>query len=297
MILFLGPVLGQALPSCGSEACDEVPEPQNTVLLQHKSILDLAATTTPCDDPTTTTTTPCDDPTTTTTTPCDDPTTTTTTPCDDPTTTTTTGDSCEIFGDPHVSGFDNSGHEIPGYLGLLSFGAYQRAAHPIDVNVYDVGDFWLVRSADLQIQSRFANSKDFVPDRPAVGAIAISGPLLDNKLLSIQPLDMAVNWDGQQLSEAPLDANVTSGSLNIRSHDGPDGTRVLEVQLPMGVNFRAVRFLHHIDAKVTLPRSFIGQVDGLCGNRNGLAEDDAEETVANRMHSIAVSPDERLLPF
>jgi len=42
MILFLGPVLGQALPSCGSEACDEVPEPQNTVLLQHKSILDLA---------------------------------------------------------------------------------------------------------------------------------------------------------------------------------------------------------------------------------------------------------------
>ena len=39
MVLFLGPVLGQALPSCGSEACDEVPDAQYTNLLQHESSL------------------------------------------------------------------------------------------------------------------------------------------------------------------------------------------------------------------------------------------------------------------
>eukprot|EP00930_Biecheleria_cincta_P011861 TRINITY_DN114_c0_g1_i1.p1 TRINITY_DN114_c0_g1~~TRINITY_DN114_c0_g1_i1.p1 ORF type:complete len:587 (-),score=63.73 TRINITY_DN114_c0_g1_i1:84-1844(-) len=211
-------------------------------------------------------------------------------------TTTCGGNSCQIWGDPHVSGFDNSEHRFPGYLALLGFGSCEVAMRPIDVNMYDVGDFWLVRSAELRIQSRFARSKDFVPDRPAIAALAISGPLLDNKRLNVQPLDMSTTWNGQQVRETHLDVNMTSGSLNIRSHKGPKGTDVLEMRLPKGVHLRAVRFLRHIDATVTLPKSFVGAVDGLCGNRNGLAEDDAKDIVAKRMHGIVVLPHERLIP-
>lgn len=269
MAFFIGSVFAQTLPSCGSEECVEVPEPQQTVLLQqkHSLVLDSArgrfghtVHAASCND-----------------------------------------DSCKIWGDPHVSGFDNSEHEFPGYLALLSFGACQGAMQPVDVNMYEEGDFWLVRSAELSIQSRFARSQDFVPDKPAVGAVAISGWLLDNKLLNVQPLDMASTWDGQQLSEATIEAftlhvSMPLGTLSIRSHKGPEGTHVLEVQLPKGVHFRAVRFPRHIDAAVTLPRGFMSTVDGLCGNRNGVAADDTEEIVTKRMNSILVSPNERLLP-
>eukprot|EP00930_Biecheleria_cincta_P011863 TRINITY_DN114_c0_g2_i1.p1 TRINITY_DN114_c0_g2~~TRINITY_DN114_c0_g2_i1.p1 ORF type:complete len:433 (-),score=47.89 TRINITY_DN114_c0_g2_i1:50-1348(-) len=220
----------------------------------------------------------------------------TTTPGTERTKTETTGcdgTSCQIWGDPHVSGFDNSGHKFPGYLALLSLESCEGVMRPIDVNMYDEGDFWLVRSAEVFIQGRFALSKDFVPDRPAVGALAISGPILENKLLVVQPLEMAVSWDGQQLSESDLDRGMTLHSLDIRSHKGG---RVMDVQLPKGVHLHAVRFPHHIDASVTLPESFIGSVDGLCGNRNGVADDDAEEIVAKRMHSMTVLTHERLLP-
>lgn len=208
-------------------------------------------------------------------------------PCND--------DSCRVWGDPHISGFDNSQHEHPAYLSLLSVGACHGNTRPVDVNMYGSGDFWLVRSPEVRIQGRFVFSKDFVPDRAAVGALAIGGRILDGKLLAVEPMNGRVTWDGHPVGEAPLNANTTLGSLHVSSHKGPHGSSVLEVQLPKNARLKVVRFKRYLDTMITLPKNVGKGADGLCGNRNGKPEDDTEKHVAKRMHGLTVPPQEQLL--
>mmetsp|Transcript_135740 Transcript_135740/g.378192 ORF Transcript_135740/g.378192 Transcript_135740/m.378192 type:complete len:368 (+) Transcript_135740:44-1147(+) len=208
------------------------------------------------------------------------------------------GSDCIVWADPHIIGFDSSSQrEFPEYLSLLGLvgdGLGCRGAairRPINVNAYDTGDFWLVRSNPLQIQGRFVHSGEFEPDRAAVGALAVGGPILDGKRLVVEPLEGQITWDGKLVGQESLGANLTQGQLRLhtrQSHveQGPLPS-TLEAELPSGVRLVIARFQRHLDTRITLQNS-LGAVDGECGNNNGDPEDDTELHVKERMGRLEV---------
>uniref|UniRef100_A0A7S0FBF7 VWFD domain-containing protein n=1 Tax=Pyrodinium bahamense TaxID=73915 RepID=A0A7S0FBF7_9DINO len=208
-----------------------------------------------------------------------------------------TSGSCAVYSDPHVASFDSfREHELPGHLVLADVDACANQVRPIDVNSYNEGDFWLVRSSLLQVQGRFVLSKAFVPDHAAVGAVAAGGPFLDGKRLVVGT-QSAVTWDGRALKPGnSLDLNLTRGVAHIRSHEGPvvDGktSNVVTATLPLGVALYFVQFPKYIDTRITLPMDL--KVDGECGNFNGVAADDTEEAVGRRMGGLQVAPKDSL---
>merc|ERR1719424_957672 len=79
--------------------------------------------------------------------------------------------SCEVWAETHAG---------KGKVDLSSkVGMYTFDRRPVDVNSYDAGDFWLVKSEPVHIQGRFRLSGEFVPDRAAIGAVAVGGPFLE----------------------------------------------------------------------------------------------------------------------
>jgi len=195
-----------------------------------------------------------------------------------------------------VSGFDNSDNQGPAYLALIDGKGDEQLAsrvhtfdmRPVDVNAYDTGDFWLVKSELVHIQARFRLSGEFMPDRAAVGAVAIGGSFLSGHSLVVEPLDGAVTMDGMELMDGTSthrDGLVTV-IQNIESGD-------VRAELPMRVTLEMKRLPKHVDVKITMPR-LEGGVDGECGNYDGIAENDDEEAIQDRMGALTVAESERL---
>mmetsp|Transcript_83395 Transcript_83395/g.231444 ORF Transcript_83395/g.231444 Transcript_83395/m.231444 type:complete len:308 (-) Transcript_83395:150-1073(-) len=203
-----------------------------------------------------------------------------------------TDPSCSVYADPHVSTFDAHGRGEPEYLALLAMGGCTH--RPVDVNAYETGDFWIMKARDLHIQGRFVRSQEFVPDRAAVGAVAVGGCLLKGQRLLLEPLSGRVAWAGKALDPVVLEQARTGGLLELSSRPGPTpNSSRIDAALPQGVRLTAVRFERHLDLKLTVP-AVLGAWDGLCGNGNGLEEDDTEDEVRARMGSLSVAPDELL---
>lgn len=217
-----------------------------------------------------------------------------------PTTTTTScaTQACVVYADPHVSGFDNTDNQGPANLALIDWkgsGADQLSSRlhtfdmrPIDVDAYDTGDFWLVKSELVHIQARFRLSGEFVPDKAAVGAVAVGGPFLDGHTLVVEPLDGLVTFDGAELTDGTSshrDGLVTVTN-NIDSGD-------VRAELPMSVVLELKRLNQHIDVKIIMPPPDHA-IDGECGNYDGIAENDDEEAIQSRMGSLIVADSDRL---
>jgi len=221
------------------------------------------------------------------------------TPEPTPVATTTTaeatcgGDSCSVYADPHVSTFDAMGRGVPDYLAFTQTGPCSY--RPVDVNAYETGDFWIVKAKDVKIQGRFVHSQEFVPDRAALGALVVAGPALRGGKLLLEPMNGHIAWAGQLLGEpASIDVNRTGGVLDLTSGPGPQpSSQRVEAKLPRGLRLVAVRFNKHVDVRITMPNA-IGVRDGLCGNSNGVEDDDAEENVRARLGSLSVAPSELL---
>jgi hypothetical protein len=201
-----------------------------------------------------------------------------------------------------VSGFDNSDNQGPAYLALIDGkesgeGEEQITSRvhtfdkrPVDVNALDTGDFWLVKSDSVHIQARFRLSGEFIPDRAAIGALAVGGPFLKGHTLLVEPLDGLVTLDGAELMDGTSshrDGLVTV-SNNIETGD-------VRAELPMSVVLTMRRLPKHIDVKITMPPPE-GAVDGECGNYDGVAENDDEVAIRSRMGSVAVHDSDRLFP-
>jgi len=193
----------------------------------------------------------------------------------------TTAD-CEVWADPHVSGFDNSA------TGPISFiGNYMKTfdRQPVDVNVYESGEFWLVKNHRIHIQGRYQPSAEFGKDKSAIGAIAIGGAFIDNKKLIIEPKNGKVTYNGEVVAE---NSDFIGEFVRIKTYfdavqeDGSAPAGV-DIELPSQVRLRVKRYNTHLDAKITMPK-MIGAVDGQCGNFNGDAADDTVEHVKGRMN-------------
>lgn len=175
------------------------------------------------------------------------------------------GPSCSLWGDPHISSFDNvAGEQGPEYLSLASkkgaghvqyyhtylksFDEHQSkiqrrktkvtttTAAPskasnetdriLDPNAYETGDFWLVKSNPVHIQGRFRLAQEFLPDNAAIGAVAIGGPFLGGHIIVIEPLDGDATLDAAPMPGGSFIQRSEAGNLTMKFSAGNKSERI-----------------------------------------------------------------------
>jgi len=235
---------------------------------------------------------------------------------------------CVVYQDPHIDGFDNP-NEGPFLTRVAMFDSVQKMSllamqkdggawksndrsawhmgrNPsIDVNVYERGDFWLVKNDLVRIQARYNISAEFGGSRSGLSALAVSGPAVGGGTLFVEPKNGAVTCFGERLRPVQNYVKDTpSGPVRARTYynaftDGGVAPSGVDVALPSNIFLQIRRYNTHLDAKITLPRS-AGKTDGQCGNFNGDPHDDSLEEVEKRMStSMSISREELLFakPF
>jgi len=193
--------------------------------------------------------------------------------------------TCNVFGDPHIVGFDK------GTTKLLSlFGPQTTFLQP--------GDFWLVKSKHVHIQGRYQNNMK--SKGSIMMYLAVGGPFLQGHRLIIGPtIKGAVNWfTGKEkeeiVSSIPshfglkhlIRANATNvpliaaKNMTVLEHTEETMPGVI-VDLPLNVNLIVNRFPRALSVRITMPR--LPDQDGQCGNFNGNPNDDTAELIMERM--------------
>eukprot|EP00928_Gymnodinium_smaydae_P086387 TRINITY_DN7047_c0_g1_i1.p1 TRINITY_DN7047_c0_g1~~TRINITY_DN7047_c0_g1_i1.p1 ORF type:complete len:548 (-),score=107.67 TRINITY_DN7047_c0_g1_i1:100-1743(-) len=200
------------------------------------------------------------------------------------TTTTTTscvGDSCIIWGDPHIIPFDVQ--------------RQRRLQHPMreaflrthgwkadQVSVSKTGVFWLVRSEQIQIQGVYSHSWEN-PNMTSLSALAVGGPFIGNNNLVIRTLKENCTWNGEEILPATGEpVAFVNDQVTAFYHNSAelvkDGTRGwgIDVTLPEGVKLTVNRWKMNLAAKITMPSQHgrPGGQGGQCGNYDGDASDD-----------------------
>jgi len=191
-----------------------------------------------------------------------------------PTTTTTpkvmgpSGD-CILWGDPHVETFD---HGFP--------------------NFYDEGEFWMVKSPQVQIQGRYL-ATPFTNGLSATHQIAVGGPFMGGHTIVVGAMENGqIAMDGQPVLQAfpsTLDDPQHGIKLSYNGEgklvDNAQGhlvKHIVHMDLPLGVHLQVMRWANHINVRISMaPRE--GGQDGSCGNFNGNAADDSTAAIKSRI--------------
>mmetsp|Transcript_19541 Transcript_19541/g.45440 ORF Transcript_19541/g.45440 Transcript_19541/m.45440 type:complete len:970 (+) Transcript_19541:96-3005(+) len=194
---------------------------------------------------------------------------------------------CVLWGDPHIVPFDRD----------VRMGNGRGA----NVNLYNYGDYWIVRSSDVHIQGRYWSSK--YRGNSMTRGLAVGGPFLQGNVLMIEPLDGTVEWSGEEVvSTFPSSFQVPT-LVYMRYHNRVEVVRTggthqaihgLDIQLPLGVQITVNRFEGHLDVLITM-HQLPGGIDGHCGNCNHDAADDTTEQITQRFGG-PVEPREDLFP-
>jgi len=175
---------------------------------------------------------------------------------------------CKFWGDPHVETFDRS---FPSF--------------------YSEGEFWLVRSEDVEIQGRFM-ATPFTNGLSATHAVAIGGKFVNYQKIQVGPMENGqILFNGQPVLEAfPSSFTDQSGLVrmtyngqgplvdNAQSHLTP---HIVHIDLPRGVHVDIMRWANHVNLRITMPNG--GVIDGYCGNWNGNPDDDTAPMIKARM--------------
>jgi len=189
--------------------------------------------------------------------------------------------TCAIFGDPHIMPFDRT----------LEYGA---------VEMYAYGDYWLVRSNRISIQTRYWASQ--CDGNSMTRALAVGGAFLDGNVLLIEPLDGRISWNGASILEefpssfsvpAMVYAEYHNEVAEVKIAGQHAEVRGVDIMLPLGVRITVNRYGSHLDAVITM-REQDEELDGYCGNFNGDPADDVTYAIQQRM---AVQVDKIALLF
>mmetsp|Transcript_49649 Transcript_49649/g.116103 ORF Transcript_49649/g.116103 Transcript_49649/m.116103 type:complete len:520 (-) Transcript_49649:212-1771(-) len=198
---------------------------------------------------------------------------------------------CDIFGDPHISSFDNAKPvllgENPHTFGMHTFDN-MALAH----DDFHDGDMWLVKSKHVFIQGRYGQAKGST--KSFLKAVAIGGPFLHNNTLVLATTARKCLWNQDEILQTLGDSHLVhleDGGVvravyrkNVRHvHDANETTTGVEVALPMGIKLFLNRFETWLGLRIHLHEPIEGGQDGECGNINGNPDDDAQLVVQRRM--------------
>jgi len=204
------------------------------------------------------------------------------------TTTTLERGNCEVFGDPHVIGFDKGSSFIAAEA--------VKAQHPLlnakDAEKNAVGDFWLVKSELILIQGRYEVVKTSHRGGSFMTRLAVGGPILGNNTLIVGSKDTRCWWTQHEiLSHLParyLNDYITADYLpnSTLVQDDSREAAAVDVEMPMGIHLHINRGENGVGVSINMPKFATGQ-DGQCGNFNGIAGDDTEELISRRVGTIS----------
>jgi len=225
---------------------------------------------------------------------------------------------CVVYSDPHIDGFDNPANgpfltrvamfdsffDAKQRISLLAStgrGAWNlpRREPSLDVNVYERGDFWLVKNDLVQIQGRYNVSQEFGGDRSGLSALAIGGPVIGGGKLIVEPKHGSLAVLGHRMGpHQEFSTETPSGLVRVKTYynaytEGGVAPGGVDIALPNNIFIQIRRYNTHLDAKINMPHS-AGKVDGQCGNFNGDPHDDSLEKVQERMTTMKVAPKELL---
>jgi len=173
---------------------------------------------------------------------------------------------CILWGDPHVESFDSS-----------------------RVDVQGEGEVWVVKSGKVGIQARYL-ATPYTNGLAATHDVAVFGPVLQNHVLKVGPLNGGkITWDGAPILEhfgALQPAGV--GTLTY-GDQGEIGDRaqsslprhILTVTFPGNFSMQVFRWENHLNVRIRMARA--ANMDGHCGNFNGVPEDDTHELILARL--------------
>lgn len=186
---------------------------------------------------------------------------------------------CFAIGDPHVKRFDSRNR----------------------INMYDDGDFWLIRSDELKVQVR--NWAKHWRGQASMKVMAITGSLMNDQVLIIDGPSQKVQLDGAEILAAgsvwSFDGDGPLAGLHIdrqfaeaEANNELVDTVILRLQqgaITIRVN---VWPNGHIDSAISM-RPLSGQ-DGWCGNFNGDDSDDELVNLNERFPAMSNDDPERL---
>jgi len=184
-------------------------------------------------------------------------------------------------GDPHIRTFDNK-----------------------RVDFYTLGEYWLVKSATVQIQGKYKPTHA-TSGLSVMKEIAIGGPFIQGSKIIVGAVSATYNGNPiltsfpSAFNQAGISAKYDSIGGTLQNGRQGKAMHVVHLSLPGGVNVQINRWTepaegNYINAKITMPAA-PGQ-DGHCGNFNGNPADDDRLQIRARVGTTGVSQAELLFP-
>jgi len=183
--------------------------------------------------------------------------------------------TCVLWGDPHIVPFDRE--------------VRPRNGRGSNVNLYNYGDFWIVKSKQVSIQGRYWSTRG--DGNAATRALAIGGSFLRGGHLIVEPLDGIVTWKDEEVLANFPSTFEEPGLVYIKYHNEAEVARTggrhkaikgLDIMLPLGVRLIVNRYDTHLDALITM-HHLPGGIDGHCGSFNNDPSDDTTKLISERI--------------
>merc|ERR1719446_732379 len=188
---------------------------------------------------------------------------------------------CSVSEDPHIEVFDGT------FVSLLAGNFSTRGT--IDE---EGGDMWLVESDRVSIQARYLADEQLSKGNLFVRAIAVGGTFLRGNTIVVGALEDQVTYNDVEILGDPnasefkifegpeFFVNATRGESSSHVQDLSKQNAGVNIELPLGVKLIVNRLRRHVNLAVKMPPQ--KDQDGLCGNFNGIAADDAIELATER---------------